>query len=186
MQRHRCRTSQDGRAWSGVTAASGSWNSCEIGSLIRKKIVKSKAWRVQPSHAPTQACHGFLVGSFHYGTVVIADEGFARCMLSAFRCSEWRFAGRITDYAGPLSKARTPVLIVRFCSTTPIFDSRRRYPWAIPSFASAPRSTMAQQLRTHSTPRRFGCFRLHPRLWHRRRRHRHFLVVASWWAIRSG
>lgn len=62
--------------------------------------MKSKAWRVQPSHAPTQACHGFLVGSFHYGTVVIADEGFARCMLSAFRCSEWRFAGRITDYAG--------------------------------------------------------------------------------------
>ena len=40
-----------------VTAASGSLNSCAIGSIISRKIVKSKESRVQPSHAATHACH---------------------------------------------------------------------------------------------------------------------------------
>src|SRR6516225_2471679 len=40
-----------------VTAVSGTLNSCEIGSMISRKIVKSKASRVQPSHAATQASH---------------------------------------------------------------------------------------------------------------------------------
>src|ERR1700746_3038966 len=34
-----------------VTAVSGTWNSCEIGNIINKKIVKSKASKVQPSQA---------------------------------------------------------------------------------------------------------------------------------------
>ena len=50
-----------------VTAVSGTWNSCEIGSMINRKIVKSNASRVQPSQAATQACHWSLVGSFHHG-----------------------------------------------------------------------------------------------------------------------
>src|ERR1700687_136726 len=50
-----------------VTAVSGTWNSCEIGSMINRKIVKSKASRVHPSHAATQAYHWSLVGSFHQG-----------------------------------------------------------------------------------------------------------------------
>ena len=50
-----------------VTAVSGTWNSCEIGSMINRKIVKSKASRVHPSQAATQASHCSLVGSFHHG-----------------------------------------------------------------------------------------------------------------------
>ena len=38
-----------------VTAVSGTWNSCEIGTMISRKIVKSNASRVQPSQAATQA-----------------------------------------------------------------------------------------------------------------------------------
>ena len=34
-----------------VTAVSGTLNSCEIGNMIKRKIVKSKASRVQPSQA---------------------------------------------------------------------------------------------------------------------------------------
>src|SRR5947208_11319525 len=40
-----------------VTAVSGTPNSCEIGSMIRRKIVKSKASSVQPSQAATYASH---------------------------------------------------------------------------------------------------------------------------------
>ena len=48
-----------------ATSVSGTWNSCEIGSMISRKIVKSKESRVQPSHAATQASHWSLVGSSH-------------------------------------------------------------------------------------------------------------------------
>src|SRR5713226_8872719 len=45
-----------------VTAVSGTLNSCEIGSMISRKIVKSNASNVQPSHAADQASHCSLVG----------------------------------------------------------------------------------------------------------------------------
>src|SRR5215469_15825636 len=51
-----------------VTAVSGTWNSCEIGNIIKRKIVKSKESRVQPSHAAHQAVHCSFVGSYHHGT----------------------------------------------------------------------------------------------------------------------
>src|SRR5689334_15758033 len=57
------------RVKTAVTAVSGTWNSCEIGSMISRKIVKSKASRVQPSQAADQASHWSLVGSFHHGMV---------------------------------------------------------------------------------------------------------------------
>src|ERR1700738_1913081 len=50
-----------------VTAVSGTPNSCEIGTMISRKIVKSKESKVQPSHAATPAYHWSLVGSFHQG-----------------------------------------------------------------------------------------------------------------------
>jgi hypothetical protein len=34
-----------------VTAASGTWNSLAIGTMINRKMVKSNASSVQPSHA---------------------------------------------------------------------------------------------------------------------------------------
>src|SRR6516164_10086595 len=52
-----------------VTSVSGTLNSCEIGNMISRKIVKSNASRVQPSQAATQASHWSLVGSFHHGMV---------------------------------------------------------------------------------------------------------------------
>jgi len=55
------------RVKTAVTAVSGTLNSCEIGSMISRKIVKSKASRVQPSQAADQASHWSLVGSLHHG-----------------------------------------------------------------------------------------------------------------------
>src|SRR5207237_3333084 len=54
-----------------VTSVSGTPNSCEIGSMISRKIVKSKESSVQPSQAAIQARHWSLVGSFHHGTGVM-------------------------------------------------------------------------------------------------------------------
>src|SRR5579862_4297640 len=51
-----------------VTAVSGTLNSCEIGTMIIRKIVKSNASSVHPSQAATQANHWSLVGSFHHGS----------------------------------------------------------------------------------------------------------------------
>jgi hypothetical protein len=48
-----------------VTSTSGTLKVCEIGSISNRKIVKSKASRVQPSHAANHACHCSRVGSFH-------------------------------------------------------------------------------------------------------------------------
>src|SRR5215469_5686075 len=56
-----------------VTSVSGTLNSCEIGSMISRKIVKSKASRVQPSQAATKAYHWSFVGSFHHGTSLMVS-----------------------------------------------------------------------------------------------------------------
>src|SRR5271167_4572177 len=55
------------RVKTAVTAVSGTWNSCEIGNMISRKIVKSNASRVQPSQAADQASHCSLVGSIYHG-----------------------------------------------------------------------------------------------------------------------
>jgi len=84
-----------------VTAVSGTLNSCEIGSMISRKIVKSNASRVQPSQAATQAYHWSLVGSLHHGmgfmvsTAAMAPSPFDRapgsepcgeCMAAMRKC----------------------------------------------------------------------------------------------------
>jgi hypothetical protein len=48
-----------------VTAVSGTWNSCEIGTMINRKMVKSKASSVHPSQEATKANHCSRVGSRH-------------------------------------------------------------------------------------------------------------------------
>src|ERR1700732_2869271 len=50
-----------------ATSVSGTPNSCEIGTMIRRNIVKSNASKVQPSQDATQAYHWSFVGSFHQG-----------------------------------------------------------------------------------------------------------------------
>jgi hypothetical protein len=40
-----------------VTSISGTWNDSAIGAMISRKIVKSNASSVQPSHAAIHAVH---------------------------------------------------------------------------------------------------------------------------------
>src|SRR5579863_4473438 len=54
-----------------ATSVSGTLNSFEIGTMISRNMVKSKASRVQPSQAAHQASHWSLVGSFHHGSFVV-------------------------------------------------------------------------------------------------------------------
>src|SRR5262249_1655765 len=49
-----------------VTATNGTPNSCEIGNMISRKMVKSNASSVQPSQAAIHAYHWSLVGSRHH------------------------------------------------------------------------------------------------------------------------
>ena len=58
-----------------ATAVRGTWNSREIGTMISRNTVKSKASSVQPSHAAHQASHWSLVGSFHHGIFVVSMVG---------------------------------------------------------------------------------------------------------------
>src|SRR5262245_57385821 len=51
-----------------VTSVTGTSNSLEIGTMIKRKIVKSNASSVQPSQAAIYAFHWSRVGSFHHGT----------------------------------------------------------------------------------------------------------------------
>src|ERR1700730_15325593 len=55
-----------------ATSVSGTPNSCEIGTMISRNIVKSNASNVQPSQDATQAYHWSFVGSFHQGIGVVA------------------------------------------------------------------------------------------------------------------
>ena len=55
-----------------ATSVSGTPNSCEIGTMISRNIVKSNASNVQPSQDATQAYHWSFVGSFHQGIGVPA------------------------------------------------------------------------------------------------------------------
>src|SRR6266852_6218037 len=51
-----------------ATSLTGTPNSSAIGFMIKRKTVKSKASRVQPSQAAHQAYHWSLVGSLHQAT----------------------------------------------------------------------------------------------------------------------
>ena len=55
-----------------ATSVSGTPNSCEIGTMISRNIVKSNASNVQPSQEATQAYHWSFVGSFHQGVGPVA------------------------------------------------------------------------------------------------------------------
>src|ERR1700761_4698707 len=54
-----------------ATSVSGTPKSLAIGTISSRKMVKSKASRVQPSQAATQASHWSLVGSFHHGLGIV-------------------------------------------------------------------------------------------------------------------
>src|SRR5215469_12859130 len=60
-----------------VTSASGTLNSCAMGTMMSRNTVKSNASSVQPSHAAHQASHWSLVGSIHQGM------GFAAAVVTA-------------------------------------------------------------------------------------------------------
>src|SRR5215469_7309650 len=76
-----------------ATSVSGTPKSLEIGTISNRKIVKSKASSVQPSHAPTQASHCSLVGSFHHGIGVVAAIVVIRnslVLLASLRAARWK------------------------------------------------------------------------------------------------
>jgi hypothetical protein len=52
-----------------ATLLNGTRNSCEIGTMMSRNMVKSNASSVQPNHAAHQASHWSFVGSFHHGIV---------------------------------------------------------------------------------------------------------------------
>src|SRR5580700_2503219 len=56
-----------------ATSGSGTLNSSEIGFMISRKTVKSKASSVHPSHAAHQAYHWSRVGSLHQGIGLAAS-----------------------------------------------------------------------------------------------------------------
>src|SRR5947207_10773261 len=55
-----------------ATSLTGTPNSSAIGFMIKRKTVKSKASRVQPSQAAHQAYHWSLVGSLHQATRAVS------------------------------------------------------------------------------------------------------------------
>src|SRR6266478_7624793 len=55
-----------------ATSLTGTPNSSAIGFMIKRKTVKSKASRVQPSQAAHQAYHWSLVGSRHQATRAVS------------------------------------------------------------------------------------------------------------------
>src|ERR1043166_3900955 len=63
-----------------LTAVRGTSNSLAIGSMIKRKMVKSNASRVQPNQAATHAFHCSLVGSFHHGTWPGTSTAIVMCV----------------------------------------------------------------------------------------------------------
>ena len=72
-----------------ATAVKGTPNSLEIGSIISKKTVKSKASSVQPNQAAIHAFHCSLVGSFHQGI----SEEMLRADMECSACCEDELSG---------------------------------------------------------------------------------------------
>ena len=56
-----------------ATSVSGTLNSLAIGTIIKRKTVKSNASSTQPSHAAEKAYHWSLVGSLHQGTSLLVS-----------------------------------------------------------------------------------------------------------------
>src|SRR6516225_2689773 len=70
-----------------ATSVNGTWNSCEIGTMIKRNIVKSKASSVQPSQAAHQASHWSLVGSLHHGICFIVS---CAAVIASFPFVVWK------------------------------------------------------------------------------------------------
>ena len=96
-----------------VTAVSGTLNSCEIGNMISRKIVKSKASSVQPSQAADHASHWSLVGSFHHGmgfmistAAMSASSPFDPAPYRSSARSVWQRCANVLSFFNHFSPAR--------------------------------------------------------------------------------
>src|SRR5215472_4306537 len=74
--------------------------------MISRKIVKSNASRVQPSHAADQASHCSLVGSFHHAMGLLASTAIVMVCSSRSRSLSWR------SYTRGLSEPDAPVYAI--------------------------------------------------------------------------
>lgn len=87
------RRSQSVKVSTTATSVSGTPNSSAIGCMISKKMVKSNASRVQPSHAAHHARHCSVVGSLHHrigpvaGMTAVKEDPFDPAMSRPF---DWR------------------------------------------------------------------------------------------------
>jgi hypothetical protein len=70
-----------------ATLVKGTLNSCEIGTMISRNMVKSKASSVQPSQAAHHAIHWSLVGSLHHG-ISFAAAGATAMATTSFALAE--------------------------------------------------------------------------------------------------
>src|SRR5438477_11884889 len=97
-----------------VTSVSETLNSLEIGTMISRNTVKSKASSVHPNQPAHQASHWSLVGSFHQGMSFVVSAMVAMVHTSTrvgnrtTPAGQWRrwASGRWLDPAWPLGRLR--------------------------------------------------------------------------------
>src|SRR5439155_1809776 len=95
-------------------ARDGTLNSLEIGTMISRNTVKSKASSVHPNQPAHQASHWSLVGSFHQGMSFVVSAMVAMVHTSTrvgnrtTPAGQWRrwASGRWLDPAWPLGRLR--------------------------------------------------------------------------------
>src|SRR5438093_12562516 len=97
-----------------VTSVRGTLNSLEIGTMISRNTVKSKASSVHPNQPAHQASHWSLVGSFHQGMSFVVSAMVAMVHTSTrvgnrtTTVGQWRrwASGRRLDPGWPLGRLR--------------------------------------------------------------------------------
>src|SRR5215472_15635545 len=95
-----------------VTSVTGTSKYLEIGAMSNRKIVKSNASRVQPSHAATHAYHWSLVGSRYHGSCTASAVAIA-FLLPVDPAPRPSFVGRIGALFTVVSRFYLPRLDLR-------------------------------------------------------------------------
>src|SRR5260370_1103090 len=93
--------------------------------MISRKIVKSNASKVQPSHAATQASHWSLVGSFHQGMLFTVSIAAMVFLPRQKRLSRWNRAFKVkVNHSRGNHREEEPAFAPYRCSGSSM-DARR-------------------------------------------------------------
>src|SRR6516225_133231 len=106
-----------------ATSVSGTLNSSAIGTMIKRKTVKSNASNVQPSQAAHHASHWSLVGSFHHGMALTV------CAVTIFHLPVKKTAANRHAQASTTSATSSLPLVSGLSSTATI---RLAHPTVVP------------------------------------------------------